>query len=154
MNIRKQRLVLEQMDRRLKPFIAVAGSPMPAEGWIYNIRKALNMSLRQIAQKIGNSPQGIKALEQREKNRSITIKSLEEVAGAMDMKLVYALVPKDGSLEELVNKKATILARQIVDRTAQSMALEDQSNSQERMIKAVEEKKNELKNEMPKYLWE
>ncbi len=36
----------------------------------------------------------------------------------------------------------------------QSMLLEDQENSKERILKAYEEKKNQLKNEIPKFLWD
>jgi hypothetical protein len=34
------------------------------------------------------------------------------------------------------------------------MALEDQENAKERLMKAYTEKKNELKTEMPKFLWD
>src|ERR1035437_3213547 len=121
MNSRKKRLILEQMDRKLKPFIELAHMPMPEEGWVYSIRKALNISLRQLGKKLGVSPQAIKALEQREKNGTITMKSLKDIAKSINMHLLYALVPDDGSLEELVNKRAIGIAKEIVNRTSQSM---------------------------------
>lgn len=126
---------------------------MPGKGWIYAVRKALNMSLRQLAEKTGGSAQGIKAMENREKLGTITLQSLQHVAEAMDMKLVYGFVPKDGSLEQLVNRKALEKAEEIVRRTSQSMKLENQENPSDRIKKAIEEKKNELITEMPKHLW-
>jgi hypothetical protein len=45
------------------------------------------------------------------------------------MQLVYGLVPKDGSLEALIERKAKQLATQIVLRTSNSMKLEEQENS-------------------------
>jgi predicted DNA-binding mobile mystery protein A len=154
MNPRKQRLILEQVDRRLKPYTALADLQAPEQGWLYTIRQALNMSLRQIASKLEVSPQGVRAFEQREKNGSITIKSLKDIAEVMDLKLVYILLPKNGSLEEMVKKKAMKLAMEIVNRTDQTMALEDQANRRERIIKAVDEKTNELISGMPKNLWD
>jgi len=34
------------------------------------------------------------------------VKSLRETANALDMQLVYGLVPKDGSLDALIDRKA------------------------------------------------
>ena len=70
------------------------------------------------------------------------------------MKLVYALVPKDGSLDDLINRKAKELATTIVARTSNTMKLEDQENSEERLKKAIEERTAIIKNEMPKTLWD
>lgn len=68
-------------------------------------------------------------MEQREKEGSISLKSLRESAWALDMELVYGFVPKDGSLDALIDCKARELAAQIVSRTSTTMNLEDQGNS-------------------------
>jgi len=154
MKQRKQRLILEQTDRKLLPYIPLVQSIVPTEGWINTIRKGLNISLRQLGNKLGVSAQAVKGLEISEKNRTITLQSLDDLAKAIDMKLIYALVPIDGSLEELLNKKATAIAEQIVNRTSNTMKLEDQENSSKRLEKAVTEKIAELKNDMPQYLWD
>ena len=93
-------------------------------------------------------------IEQREKEGSITIKSLKEVARAMDMQLVYGFVPNDGSLDALIDRKAKELAKQIVMRTSNTMKLEDQQNSAERLEQAIQERTIAIKNEMPKILWD
>jgi len=93
-------------------------------------------------------------MERREKDGSITIKALREVANALDMQLVYGFVPKDGSLDALVDRKARELAKQIVLRTSNTMKLEDQENSQERIGKAIEERATAIRSEMPKALWD
>ena len=150
----QQRLILEQTDKKLKPYIALSKESIPPEGWIYTIRKALNLSLRQLAKRIGVSPQSIKALERNEKNSTISLKSLREVARALDLQLVYALLPNEGSLESMIEKRAKELATEIVARTSQSMKLENQENSAERISKSIDEKTEELKYEMPKFLWD
>jgi enoyl-CoA hydratase/carnithine racemase len=79
---------------------------------------------------------------------------LRDVANAMDMKLVYGFVSKHESLEQMIEKRAKELATEIVMRTNNTMTLEDQQNSTERIEKAIEQKTNEIKSEMPKYLWD
>jgi len=98
--------------------------------------------------------QGVLDMERREKDGTITIKAMREVANALEMQLVYAFVPKDGSLDGLINRKAKELATQIVMRTSNTMKLEDQENTKQRLEKAIEERTLEITNEMPKTLWD
>jgi hypothetical protein len=79
---------------------------------------------------------------------------LKEVGDALNMKLVYGFVPKDGSIQELIYKKAETLARKIVLRTDQSMKLEDQGIGQEKVIGSIKDLAEEIKREMRKSLWD
>ena len=88
------------------------------------------------------------------KEGSITLKSLREVGKTLDMQLVYGFVPNDGSLDALIERKAKDLATQIVLRTSNTMKLEDQENTRQRIEKAIEERAFILRNEMPKILWD
>jgi predicted DNA-binding mobile mystery protein A len=126
----------------------------PPTGWIKAVRLALGMSLEQLGNKLSITKQSMQALEEREQSGGITIKSLREAAEALDMQLVYGFVPKDGSLDALLDRKARELARQIVLRTSNTMKLEDQENSPERIKQAIEERAADIKNEMPKTLWD
>jgi ACT domain-containing protein len=72
----------------------------------------------------------------------------------MDMQLVYGLVPNDGSLDALIDKKAVEVAKQVVMRSAQTMTLEDQANSSIRIETAIRERAEAIKSEMPKILWD
>ena len=54
----------------------------------------------------------------------------------------------------MIEKRANDLAKEIVFRTSISMKLEDQENNPKRVQKAIKEKVEELKLEMPKYLWD
>ena len=72
----------------------------------------------------------------------------------MDLQLVYALVPKDGSLDLLIERKAQELAKRIVSRTSDNMKLEAQENSNERIEKAIHQRSITLKSEMPRVLWD
>jgi predicted DNA-binding mobile mystery protein A len=127
---------------------------VPSKGWVNTFRTALKMSLRQLGNRLNIAPQSTKEIEEREANGTITLNSLRDVANAMDMQLVYGFVPNDGSLDALIEKRATELATQIVMRTANTMKLEDQANSKKRIEAAIKERATAIQNEMPKILWD
>ncbi len=152
--MKKKGLQIQQLESKLRAYARLKETSTPSTGWVKAIRKALGMSLQQMANRLSITKQSATELEQREQDGSLTLKSLREAARVLDMELVYGLVPKDGSLEALVERKARELAIQIVSRTSNSMKLEDQENSQERIKKAIDERADELKREMPKVLWD
>ncbi len=154
MKIQQHKLLIEQVDRKLESVKALKEMIQPDKGWIHTIRIALKMSLRQLGQRMDISAQSVKEIEQREADGSITLKSLKEAASALDMKLVYAVVPKNESIEMMIEKKATEIAREIVLRTSNTMRLEDQENSNERIEKAIKNKASEIMNSMPRNLWD
>ena len=147
-------LQLQQLNSKMLGFASLKQVAMPPTGWIKAIRTAIGMSMQQLGNKLNVSKQGIMDIEKREQDGSVTIKSLREIARAMDMQLVYGFVPNDGSLDALIEKRATELATQIVMRTANTMKLEDQANSKKRIETAIRERAVAIKNEMPKILWD
>jgi predicted DNA-binding mobile mystery protein A len=150
----KKSLQLQQLNSKMLGFAALKQVAMPPTGWIKAIRTAIGMSMQQLGNKLNVSKQGVMDIERREKDGSITIKSLREIARAMDMQLVYGFVPNDGSLDALIEKRATELATQIVMRTANTMKLEDQAISEKRIEAAIKERATAIQNEMPKILWD
>ena len=125
----------------------------PPTGWIKAIRTAIGMSLLQLGKRLSITKQSVQDIEHREKDGSVTIKALREIARALDMQLVYGFVPNDGSLEALIDRKAKELATQIVLHTSNTMKLEDQENTKQRIEKAIQEKEIPIKKEMPKTSW-
>jgi len=150
----KKKLQLEQLEGKLKAYSPLISVTAPPTGWIRAIRLALGMSMQQLANKLSITRQSVQEIEKREAEGSITLKSLRETAKALDMDLVYGFVPKDGSLEALIERKAKELASKIVLRTSNTMKLEDQENSRQRIKKAMADRTAILKNEMPKILWD
>ena len=150
----KKILLIQQLNRKMASYSSLKQVVMPPTGWIKAIRNALGMSMQQLGNKLSITKQSIQEIEQREKDGTITLKSLKEVAKAMDMQLVYGFVPNDGTLDALINRKAKDLAIKIVMRTSNTMKLEDQQNSNQRLENAIQERVNAIKNEMPKILWD
>jgi len=152
--MKKNKLQIEQLESKMKAYSPATNIAMPPTGWIKAIRLALGMSMQQLANRISITKQSVQEMEKREKDGSISIKSLHQAAKALDMKLVYCLIPNDGSLDALIERKAKELATKIVSRTSTTMKLENQENSSERIKKAIEERTTLIKHEMPKTLWD
>lgn len=152
--MKKQKLIMEQLDAKIFQLKKVENLVMPSSGWVYSIRQALGMSMRQLGNRMGITPQSVKEIEEREQNETISIKVLRQFGKSLELKLIYGFIPQSGSLDEIIEKRAYELAKEIVNRTSISMKLEDQENNPLRIQKAVKEKAQEIKTEMPKYLWD
>lgn len=150
----KQKLIIEQIDRKLKAFRPLETMIVPNNGWVNAVRTALKMSLRQLGGRMKITAQSTSEIEQRESNGTITLKTLKEAAKALDMKLVYGFIPKEDSLEKMIEIRAREIAREIVIRTSNTMKLEDQENSKNRINKSIKNKAEEIIDAMPKYLWD
>ena len=122
-----KRLRLRQLERAIEPFLAAKNSPRPQKGWIRAIREATGVPLRQLSQRLHKSMPLVNYLEKSEAEYRITLGSLRDVADALDCQLVYALVPKNGSIQELAEERARTKAAENVRAVEHSMALEDQA---------------------------
>lgn len=116
-----------QLDRRLTPLREdVAQFHRPPRGWIRAIRYALGMTADQMGKRMGVSRQRAQAVEKAELSGSLTLDSLEKAARALECRVVYALVPVAGSLEEMVASRASKVARRRLASIEHTMALEAQ----------------------------
>jgi len=147
-------LLIEQMDKKLQKFVVIKEIKIPPKGWINAIRVSLNMSLKQLGKRIGITSQSVREIESREADKKITLEKLIEVGSALNLHFVYGFIPKDGSLEKMIEKRAYDIAEQIVLKTSHSMALENQENPPERINKAIKDRAEKIKYEMPRYLWD
>jgi predicted DNA-binding mobile mystery protein A len=121
-------LRLKQLARNLEVFAPASKVPRPPMGWVRAMRQALGISASELGRSLGRSRQLPLQLEKAEASDAITLKSLRSVANAMGCDLVYALVPRSGSIQDLRKARATALAREHVLRVEHSMALEDQAS--------------------------
>jgi predicted DNA-binding mobile mystery protein A len=97
----------------------------------------MGVSAGELGRILGSSRQLPLQLEKAEAGDHITLRSLRKVANALDCDLVYALVPKAGTIRELMENRARREASKHVLRVEHSMALEDQAVG--RIDEAVEE---------------
>jgi predicted DNA-binding mobile mystery protein A len=149
-----KKLLIEQLDQKLTSFQKTETVIVPNKGWVNTIRTALNMTMAQLGAKLNITRQGVKKMEESEAKGTITINALKDVAEVLDLTFVYGFVPKDGTIDNLVNQKAKKLAQEIVQRTNQNMKLENQGISEKKIKESIIDLANEIKREMRKSLWD
>ena len=153
--MKNRALQIQQLDRKLTALAMVSAHLQPpTRGWIRAVRSTIGMTLTQLGQRLGLTRQSITDFEKREVTGAITIDKMKALAEAMDMQFVYGMVPKDGSIAALIDRKAEEVAREVVSRTSVSMRLEDQQVTADRQAAAIQERKQELIATMPKFLWD
>jgi len=150
----QRKLLIEQLDRKIEPFLGTELIYVPEKGWINSIRTTINMTLEQLGKKLNMTKQGVKRIEESESAGTITIKSMKEVGNALDMKFVYGFVPYDGSVDSLIDRKSRILAEKIILRTNQNMMLEDQAIEKDKLVVAIDDLTKEIKLELKKAIWD
>jgi predicted DNA-binding mobile mystery protein A len=122
-----RRLRLEQLERTLSPFFEAKDSPRPQRGWLRAIREATGVTVREMAKRLRKSPSIVIYLEKSEAEYRISLGNLRTAADALGCQLVYALVPKNGSIQELSEQRARAKASENVRAVEHTMALEDQA---------------------------
>ena len=120
-------LRLLQLDKGLGPFLAARSVPRPQRGWLRAVREAIGASAAEVARKLGASRQLPLQFEKWEAEDRITLRSLRKMADALDCDLVYAIVPRAGSIKKLVEERARAEAAQRILGVEHSMALENQA---------------------------
>jgi predicted DNA-binding mobile mystery protein A len=118
---------LKQLSQTLAPFAAAKPGPRPLRGWLRAIREALGMTLEEVGRVSRTTKQRIQRFEESEANDRITLRNLRRVAGAMDCELVYAIVPKSGTITDLAEHRARRETTKRVLSVEHTMALEDQA---------------------------
>lgn len=122
-------LRVNQIERSLKSFAGTQAVTRPQRGWLRSIREALGISMREVARKMRKTPQTVASFEKSEASDRITLQTLRNYAEAMNCELVYAIVPKSGSLKQLGEKRARQTAEKEVRAVEHTMALEDQATN-------------------------
>ncbi len=141
-------LQLEMLSRHVAN---ISVCDRPSGGWIRGIRTAIGMNTRQLAERIGVARQATSKLETSELNDSVTLRTLRKAAEAMGCKLVYAFVPPQGNLEDIVKQQAYKKAKELVEPINHTMLLEAQEvgDLKERVTEAADE----LVNNLDSNLW-
>jgi predicted DNA-binding mobile mystery protein A len=152
--MRKNQLQIEHLDRNLAKLGPAVEIVVPDRGWIHSIRSSIRMSMAQLGARLGITRQSVKELEDREAAGTVSLKVLAEVANALDLHFIYGFVPKDGSINQLIESRALEIASTIVERTSASMSLEDQAVARERLDEAIKDRARRLASELPRFLWD
>lgn len=120
-------LQVEQLDRALKPFLSCRAVTRPQKGWIRALRQASGMTLREFAERMRRAIPSAAKFEKSEAEYHITLNSLQQAAEALGCQLVYALVPKTGSVSDMIQQRAQEAVAEHVLAVEHTMGLENQA---------------------------
>jgi len=138
-----------QLDRSLADLSLPA---KPGKGWIVEVRNILGMSAAQLGHRLGIRQSTVAKLEQSERDGTITLNSLERLAGAMSCRLVYAIVPET-TYSQILDSQAKLRAEEVIGIVQASMALEGQSNTADVLESEVEVLSGELVRTLSREIW-
>jgi predicted DNA-binding mobile mystery protein A len=96
----------KKLDAEQRLYRAAMRHAPARAGWLREIRVALGVSVPELAGKLGINRSEIFRIEERETRKRITLETLERMAEALDCRLVYAVIPKKGTFEDLSLKRA------------------------------------------------
>ncbi len=146
------RLRRKQLDVLLGSLAPLRQVSQPSRGWVHEIRATLGLTAAQLAERMGLSQAGVSKLERREADGAVTINSLRTAADALECDLVYALVPRAGSLSAMMEARARAIATAAVGRVSHTMRLEDQAIDAAAAREQIEDLTRELLDD-PRALW-
>lgn len=127
---------------------------LPPQGWISTVRSALGMSGAQVARRLGSTRAWISRTEKAESSGSVTLKTMQRMAEAMGCRFVYAIVPVNGGVEDLILTQARKKAARLVAASNTQMALEAQALTKDQVEYEVERLARQMMEAMPPDFWE
>ena len=126
----------------------------PFGGWIAAFQEAVGMNAPTLAERLGISRNNIYAAIQNEQAGTISLNQLDKIADAMGGRLVYAIIPREGPVEEIVLAQARTKAQRIIQRTRAHMALEEQTEGLRSEAAMIEELAAEFIREGRRDFWQ
>ena len=146
----KRRQAENKVDQASK---AADSQSKPLGGWIATFQEAIGMNTPALAKRLGVTRNSAYSSIQNECSGSISLNQLDKMAKAMGGKLVYAIVPLEGQVEDIVKAQARKKAKRIVRRTRAQMALEEQTDGLRSEDEMIEELATDMVREMPRDFW-
>lgn len=153
MKLNFKKLMRQQIQEKIDKSNILGLENIQKHGWIRTIRKSLNMSINDLARRLGCQPSNVTLLEKNELSAKIKLETLEKVAASMNCRLIYAFVPQDGSLEEIIKKQIQFIAHHIVQKNNHSMQLEEQGISTEKMKQQEEDLYKKISSDTSIKIW-
>lgn len=118
------------------------------QSWIKTIRQCLGMSARQLAARLEISQARVAKMEQNEENLKVV--TLKKIAKSMNCTFVPIFIPNE-SIEKIIDDRAGLKAKEILNTVNQNMALENQKSNSETLL---EDLKNELIQKSIRRIWD
>lgn len=153
MNYWDEKVIREQLDKKLTFLKDFTSLGMPPQGWIKTIRKALGLSASQLGKKVGLDQSRISRLENAEKNGNLKLASLQKIAKGLNMQFAYGFVPEK-PLEQMVRAQAKNIALKRIRLLNNTMGLEKQKIPDKEQKKALQDMIEKILFDQPKDFWD
>jgi predicted DNA-binding mobile mystery protein A len=147
-------LSVHQLDDQIRQYVNGQRFDRIPQGWIRSSRTAIGMTLKQLATRLGFSVPAAKNFEMREVDEAITLASLRKIANAMEMDLVYYFKPKQDSLDDLLQIRAELKAKELMESSNQAMLLENQEADNKNKSREYDRLITEIRNQKLSSLWD
>lgn len=142
-----------KLAQTARAFPRVPANEIPRLGWVRTIREALGISQSQLAARAGISRATVQKLERAEAHRRITLASLDRMARAMGCQVALAIIPKDGTLEDIRRRQALAKAAALVNPDQQPAGTNDGSRPPAGLERRRERLVARLLRGSPRKLW-
>ena len=153
MDARFRKLRVKHLDEQFSRKSFLKDIQTPPQGWIWEIRNALGMTHKQLANRLGISAPAVADYEKNEIKGAINIKTLKIASESMNCKLVYAIVPNT-SLSDIINIQSLKAAKKMLKKVSHSMKLEDQDVGKKENIRQLKELLNQINFEFKSNIWD
>lgn len=120
-----RKLIRKAIDEQRHTLVALRKRPPPIHGWIATIRFALGIGQKVLGARLSMTKQRLSQLERREREGTIQLNQLQDIADQLGCDLVYALVPRE-PLEKTVRRQARKVATIHLSAVQRTMQLEGQ----------------------------
>ena len=147
-------IVLKQYQEKVNQAVQQFGgnSLSVPEGWLRTVRKALGMSGPQLAKRLGVTKWQVSKTEKGEVAGSVTLKTMNNMAEALNCRFVYAVIPEK-EIEQVIKDQAIKKAKAQVKDASTHMALEAQALSKEKLNAEIARIASQIMGRMPSDLW-
>lgn len=104
MRKRPKEALRRELEYIIMPFEVAKRRAVGINGWLRAVRRAQDLSAKEVAERLWVKKRGIMALEVAEMNGTINLLKMRCVAAVMGCDLVYAFVPRETTFEEIAER--------------------------------------------------
>ena len=148
-----KKLMRKQVQEVLDNLDEISKRPVPQGGWVRVMRDALGISSYVLAKRMGSSQANIVSIEKRERSKTISLETIDQVARAMNCRLIYYLIPEK-PLDQMLEDQARRVAKKQIKLTNHSMKLEQQGLTKKQIKQQEDDLVQELLEGPLKKLWD
>ena len=141
-------LQIRALDKKTSDLKSAKNIVLQSSGWIKTVRKAIGMTVSQLAARLRVTQPRITKMESNEDN--LKLSTMKKAAEAMNCEFVYYFKPKT-TFQNLVDEQAQKKAVEVLKTVNVNMALENQEIAED---EAVKDFASDLINTKIKQIWD